>query len=236
MEREFRCFKAGVVTSACTPSPPAMSSSTPVAARDERLRRSLEALPGVQHALIDAATGACCLICDPHGQYPPVEPAARALLIREGADATRPAVLHITYPDAPQPRRRVRFTSLSTERPTAGLVKASVRLEWSERVYEGHAEAESSIVGDLRVCAQATLCALEAVLEGALAFHLVGVKAARIFDQEVVVVLAYVDGPQPGRQLLGTAITTDDQPMRAAVLAVLNATNRTLGNYLVTAD
>ena len=65
-----------------------------------------------------------------------------------------------------------------------------------------------------------------------LMFELLGVKAVRAFDATVVIVSLSARAEQTTR-LVGSCLTEAD-PARGAALAVLNATNRLLGNYLAT--
>jgi len=200
----------------------------------QRLRDALKALPGVRRVMTDGPPDTVYLICDPPGGTPPIEAAARAILGREQGPGGGVA-LQISYLDIPQQRRRVRFVGAEQSHPRTGVVAVSVTLEWNDRIFEGTAEGETSPAGDLRVCANAALRALEHVLEGAhLTFHLVGVKTVRIFDNELIALV--LDLPHDsGQRLIGTSLVVDD-PCRSAALAVLNATNRVLGNYLSTSD
>jgi hypothetical protein len=58
------------------------------------------------------------------------------------------------------------------------------------------------------------------------------VKTVRAFDATVVIVSLSSRGEETLR-LVGSCLTETDPP-RGAALAVLNATNRLLGNYLAT--
>ena len=81
--------------------------------------------------------------------------------------------------------------------------------------------------------AEAAIKALESFAGGALEFELAGIKALRAFDANIVIValgLKKGEGPQ---RLLGAYLAEND-PVRAAVVAVLNATNRLLGNFIAT--
>ncbi len=198
------------------------------------LRKALEALPGVRRVLVEESPDRVLLVCDPPGGYPSIEAAVRALLVREGMPEGS-SHLQVSYLGGPRVRRRVRFVGLDGQRTRPGQLYAAVSLEWNERIYEGHAEGESGPAGDLRVCAQAALAALEAVLEGGMRFQLVGVKSSRIFDDDMVGVLVYATDA-PDRRLVGTYLVPEGDALRAAALAVLNATNRTMGNYLVTSE
>jgi len=75
--------------------------------------------------------------------------------------------------------------------------------------------------------------ALERAVETKLTFELLGVKAVRAFDATVVIVSLSARGPEEATRLVGSCLTEKDPP-RGAALAVLNATNRLLGNYLAT--
>ena len=79
---------------------------------------------------------------------------------------------------------------------------------------------------------QPPLRALESILNGRMRFGLVGIKSFRAFDSDVVVVLVRTDHVN---QLIGASLATGD-PHRSAALAVLNATNRVLGNYLTNTE
>ena len=76
--------------------------------------------------------------------------------------------------------------------------------------------------------------ALESILDHQVQFKLVGVKFLRIFDRDLVSVLLRAD-QAPDRDLMGITGSQDDL-CQATALAVLNATNRLLGNYLPTND
>jgi hypothetical protein len=97
----------------------------------------------------------------------------------------------------------------------------------------GTSAGQSSATVDLRVAADAALRAIETFSDNSLEFELVGVKSVRAFDATVVIVSVNVrkgDGP---RKLLGACLAEDD-PVRGAAVAVLNATNRVLGNFIAT--
>ena len=64
-----------------------------------------------------------------------------------------------------------------------------------------------------------------------MVFELLGVKAVRAFDATVVIVSLSTNGEGTDRRVVGSVLTEDDAA-RAAALAVLNATNRILGNRL----
>jgi hypothetical protein len=73
--------------------------------------------------------------------------------------------------------------------------------------------------------------ALGQAVQGGLSFELLGVKAVRAFDATVVIVSLAVNGEGNGQRVVGSYLTEQDSA-RGAALAVLNATNRILGNRL----
>ena len=66
-----------------------------------------------------------------------------------------------------------------------------------------------------------------------MGFELLGVKAVRAFDATVVIVSLSARDAAHASRLVGSYLTDNDPP-RGAALAVLNATNRILGNYFAT--
>jgi hypothetical protein len=78
----------------------------------------------------------------------------------------------------------------------------------------------------------AAVHALEQAVQPRLTFELLGVKAVRAFDATILIVSLTARAEQTIR-LVGSCLTEAD-PQRGAALAVLNATNRLLGNYLAT--
>lgn len=127
---------------------------------------------------------------------------------------------------------RLRFKEFSLERLPNGRCRAHVLLSWKdEESFAGDSEGLSSQAGELRCAAQACLMALGKSVEGKMQFELLGVKAVRAFDANVVIVSIGAQGNGNGQRLVGVCLTPDDAP-RGAALAVLNATNRILGNQL----
>lgn len=131
------------------------------------------------------------------------------------------------------PDERLRFQEFGFQRLANGRCRARVLLTWSDgRRFEGSSEGVSSQAGELRCCAVAAVQALEQAVQPRLTFELLGVKAVRAFDATVVIVSLSARTTEATR-LVGSCLTEDDPP-RGAALAVLNATNRLLGNYLTT--
>lgn len=130
-------------------------------------------------------------------------------------------------------RERLRFTDFVFHRTPDGRCTAQVEFEWLDgQKFRSTVSGQSSPTVDLRVAADAALRAIESFSEGALGFELIGVKSIRVFDATVVIVSVSNrrDGP---RRLLG-AVLAEDDPVRGAVVAVLSATNRVLGNFIAT--
>jgi hypothetical protein len=110
-----------------------------------------------------------------------------------------------------------------------GRSQAVVELEWAGRTVTGEVEGETGYAMELRLAAMATAAALDQVMDGRVKFQMLGIKPFRAFDADVVVALLRSD--LDGKSLIGAALAASD-PYRAASVAVLNATNRILGNYL----
>ncbi len=209
-------------------APPAL-----VDAERDVLRAELEALDCVRRAVVDAdPRPTVYLVCDGPASGP-VEMLARSVMARHGL-APGDAELLVSFLPAPEPRRRVRFVAAHLRVPRPGRAFAEVELEWAGETYREEVEGESGAALELRLAALATLRTLDAILQGRAAFQLVGIKSIRAFDADVVVALLR-GSDAGGAPLIGAALAAGD-PYRSAALAVLNATNRVLGNYLVQAE
>lgn len=195
----------------------------------EHLRSELEALEGVRRAVIDEDPLRIYVICE--RAEGPTEMLVRSILASNGLSAAD-AEVHLAFIPAPEPRRRVRFVAARLLAPRTGRSVAEVELEWGGQTYRDEVEGETGAAVELRLAAQATLRALEAILNGRMQFGLVGIKSFRAFDTDVVVVLLRTENVHA---LIGASLATGD-PHRSAALAVLNATNRVLGNYLTNAE
>jgi len=131
-------------------------------------------------------------------------------------------------------RERLRLTRIGSTRTQTGQCAVEVELEWLGGVrVVGRAEGQASTAGDLRIAALAAVAALEQFGAGALSFDLTGIKAIRAFDANIVIVSLTVKQDGTPQRLLGSYLAEED-PVRSAVIAVLNATNRILGNYIAT--
>lgn len=139
-------------------------------------------------------------------------------------------------PDAPEAaykRERLRFSNFSFSRTQSGQCAAEVGLEFAPGSrFVGRADGQSSTMGDLRVAADAAIRALSVFSEGQLEFELIGVKTVRAFDANLIIVSVVLKDPVNPARLLG-AYLADGDMARGAALAVLNATNRILGNFIL---
>jgi hypothetical protein len=193
----------------------------------ERVRAELEEIEGVRRVVIDGPPYVVYVIAERGARFP-AEMVVHSVLFRHGL-GPGDAELHLAYTGVPEPRRRVRFVSAIVDSSRVGRAQARVQLEWAGQTHVGELEGETGPAPEQRLTSLATLAALDQVLEGRVRFQLVGIKPLRAFDADVVVALLKSD--VDGRSLIGAALAADD-PNRAASVAVLNATNRILGNYL----
>ena len=136
--------------------------------------------------------------------------------------------------DAPAQVRRERlsFGAFSFTRSPAGRCCAQVDLEYDGSKFVGKCEGQSSPIGDLRLGAEAALNAIDTFTQGNLGLELLGVQLIRAFDANVIIVSCAQRSARNTR-LVGCYLA-DRDTVRGAALAVLNATNRILGNYLTT--
>lgn len=128
---------------------------------------------------------------------------------------------------------RLRFAEFTLDRLPNGRCRARVGLTWKEsEQFTGESEGLGSQAGELRTAAEACVRALTEAVQGSMGFELLGVKAVRAFDATVIIVSLAVQGDEgSGHRVVGSYLTENDTA-RGAALAVLNATNRILGNRL----
>jgi hypothetical protein len=128
-------------------------------------------------------------------------------------------------------RERIRFADFQFTRTPSGQCSAEVAIEWDGQTHVGRSIGQSSLLGDFRVSAEAALRTLEDFVKDAMHFELLGVKHVRAFDSNLLIVsVAHRDSERITR-LVGCYLA-DTDTRRGAAMAVLNATNRILGNYL----
>ena len=134
-------------------------------------------------------------------------------------------------PAEPRLPDRLKFAEFALDRLATGRCRARVVLSWLDNTeFEGVSEGLTSQAGELRCAAEACVTALTKAVKGELKFELLGVKAVRAFDANVVIVSLALPNQNDAKRLVGCFLTPDADPSRGAALAVLNATNRILGN------
>ena len=127
---------------------------------------------------------------------------------------------------------RLRFAEFELQRLPNGRCRSRVLLNWQDTErFTGEAEGLTSQAGELRCAAQACVNALTQAVHDGVGFELLGVKAVRAFDANVVIVSLGLQGEGQGQRVVGSYLS-DSDAARGAALAVLNATNRILGNKL----
>jgi len=129
---------------------------------------------------------------------------------------------------------RLRFQEFTFQRLPNGRCRAKVQLGRAGATpFSGQADGVTSPAGELRCSAEAAVNALGDAVQAEIEFELLGVKAVRAFDATVVIVSLSAREESKATRLVGTYLTETDPP-RGAALAVLNATNRILGNHFST--
>lgn len=145
---------------------------------------------------------------------------------------TRPSGTSAVIPMSSR-RERLRFADFSFTRTPSGQCSAEVSLEWESHIYSGRALGQSSPLGDFRVAAEAALRALEDFAKDAMHFELLGIKHVRAFDSNLLIVSVSLREDSQLTRLVGCYLAESDT-RRGAAMAVLNATNRVLGNHIAT--
>ena len=137
-----------------------------------------------------------------------------------------------------QPRERARLVEAQLVRGTDNLAQAEVVLEWRAVEYRGRASDVGLGTMDLRVCALATLDALQQLLGERTSLRLVGVKSIKAFDDTVAIVAVSAHDPiaKEERRLVGTSPVPEGDTPTGVARALLNATNRLFGNFLSVGD
>lgn len=136
-------------------------------------------------------------------------------------------------PPSPGARReRLRFAGFQFDRMPDGHCRAQVTLEQIAGVpIVGDASGLGSDAGALRCAAEATLHAIQRSVQDRVTFELLGVKAIRAFDAVVIIVSISSHGEGAPHRLVGSYLA-EENSARGAAVAVLNATNRLLGNMV----
>jgi hypothetical protein len=128
-------------------------------------------------------------------------------------------------------RRSIVFVGVSARAVRPGRVEIEVTLSAGGDDVTGRLEVADTARTRVQGAARATVLALVGLVPDAT-IELEGAKVIRAFDEEFVFAGAYVVEGRKSAQLLPGTCRLEDNPERAAVLAVLDATNRWLtGRY-----
>lgn len=130
--------------------------------------------------------------------------------------------------------QRLKFSSFEFERFPKGRCRASVGLEHPDgtlviKAAQGIGAANTA--SELRCAAQATIEVLRKLIGDGYSFSLLGVKAVKAFGTRVVIVTLSVQEGDQIHRLVGSVLA-EKNPERGAALAVLDATNRLVGQIL----
>lgn len=199
----------------------------------EILRSRFEAMDGVTRASVDADALTVWLICEPDADRSALDDGSRNVLREFGLDPDG-AELRFAVETTGSPRQRIRFEGLERLSQETGASRVRVRLSWHGRAYTGEAMGEAGSAIEIRTAAAAALDALAEVVGEKGEFRLIGVKRFRAFDADMIVVSVHRRG-EGVQRFVGAALASPD-PLQGAVLAVLHALNRSLGNFLATTD
>lgn len=132
-------------------------------------------------------------------------------------------------------RTRVRFEDVEYEEFPDSRCRVAVRMEWAGRRLVGEATGNLTREGILQTAARAALQTLEEATEERLALSLLGIKAVRAFDGWVIVAAVSGRAGDASYKLLGAQASPGEATVRAAVLTILDATNRIVAKYLLSA-
>ncbi|NJD11387.1 MAG: hypothetical protein FIB01_13430 [Gemmatimonadetes bacterium] len=194
----------------------------------QSLIAQLAALPGVDRVVIDDRATVVVLICTPGASRDQLAQAAARSLSDLGLVGLD---IEVTVRSGEHRQgRRIRFVRVSrAERPDRA-VELTVHLEWEGVEVTSSAVSQPGEAPELRGVASASLQAITRIVGRELGLRVAGIKRVRSFDADLMVASLFRAGP-PRQQLVGAVVVGDDPP-RAAAIAVLNALNRLLGNYL----
>ncbi|MGH7482595.1 MAG: hypothetical protein ACRELV_10600 [Longimicrobiales bacterium] len=193
------------------------------------LREAIRTRAGADAVFMDEERGVIWIVCKAAIQFADARASAALALEAGGVDPVEVKVRCVAE-SSEHTARRVRLLDVEREPLDDGHIRVRATLEWGDQAYAGEATGERSTSIELRTAALAVLAAIHTIVGESLDLRLVGVKHVRAFDADLVVVSIYRGGDPPQR-LVGTVLQTQT-PTEAAVMAVLNALNRLLGNYL----
>lgn len=198
------------------------------------VRSRIEQVDRVRRVLVDEDEPVLWVVCDADADAVQIDAAAREALARVGVNRHALRVETLSRGTGGV-RRRARFETVDRRDEPNGGVSVRVTLEWRGELFTG--ESTSEVGGglvELRTGATAAIAALESLIGRSLELRLIGVKNIRAFDRDFMVVSLVRSGESTGH-FVGSVLVSGD-PLTAAVLAVLDAVNRMLGNYLATTD
>lgn len=195
------------------------------------LRSRLEEDPQIERVVLDEEQSSIWIITPPDVPEPPLRERVVGVLAEFDIAADETVIDFAAMGTGPA-RRRVRFIGAERKETRDGHVRIDAELEWQGERFQGSAEGDSGALVELRTAAQAALKAVEALTREEMKLRLIGVKQFRAFDTELVVA-SLVRTNAEMQRYVGSVLATAD-PTRAACLAVLNALNRALGNFLRT--
>ncbi len=126
---------------------------------------------------------------------------------------------------------RLRFLRCIVDRVSDDRCDARVELEGPDGTNYAGQGLGTGASAHLRASAQAVLNIIRDRFPEAGTFELLGVKAIGAFDTTVVIVAIAARDEAGIKRLVGSYLASDDEDTGAAI-AVLNATNRYIGNIL----
>lgn len=148
----------------------------------------------------------------------------RKISVAQTAEVEPIEALEETAVRAEARRRGVVYKTLELVAAAPHRVRFAVTLEVDGREVVGEEEAAETARARLQAAARAAVTALEHALEHGT-FQLEGVKTVEAFGEDLIVAGVHVIDGRETRLLTGTA-QAKEAPEQAAVLAVLDATNR----------
>jgi hypothetical protein len=199
-----------------------LATDNPPSTEDGELRERLLALDGVEAAIIAQSGDEVWIILRAEADSQAVEDAVRPLV--------QPRAVRLAVRPERRDRQRVRFVEVRRSLRSDQQAESRVVLEWGGQEHHGTAVGDARGPVELRTVAQAALEAVRSIVPGDIQLRLAGVKQVRAFDVDLVIVSLYRGDAEP-RNLVGVVVQGED-PRRATAVAVLNALNRLLGNYL----
>lgn len=125
---------------------------------------------------------------------------------------------------SPRPSRNVRFVRTDLKELDSDQCEVRVELKGASNIYFGQAHGRRLDAQVLRTAAEAAANALRQLGH---AVDVQAVETVQAVGEAVTIVRVVARYEGEARTLVGLC-TTADQPLRASVLAVLNATNRFL--------